>query len=110
MIVYETAGYYELDPAILLDMTFYEIDLYTSQLNRCRKEKAEFDTKVEDSLNYTLGQYIGFAVNDPSKYPRKPFTQTEVQPTQKDMTAEEMVISLKAWMGVMGGKEVMKDG
>lgn len=26
-----------------------------------------------DYMNYLLGKYIGYAVNDPKKYPRKPF-------------------------------------
>ena len=42
-----------------------------------------------DELNFLLGKYIGFAVNDPKHYPSKPFTDTrntELEP----MTDEQM--------------------
>ena len=42
-----------------------------------------------DELNYMLGKYVSFAVNDPKHYPSKPFTErinTELEP----MTDEQM--------------------
>lgn len=42
-----------------------------------------------DELNFMLGKYISFAVNDPKHYPSKPFMDTaytELEP----MTDEQM--------------------
>lgn len=91
-------------------MTFYEIDLYTSSLNRFNKEKYELDMKIQDSHNFNLGQYIGIATHDPQKYPRKPFSEKDTSLSTKDMTPEQFELSLRAWMGVLGGEEVTFDG
>ena len=51
-------------------------------------EKEQARLKEVDMLNYILGKYIAYAVNDPKHYPNKPFTDknTELKP----MTDEEM--------------------
>lgn len=51
-------------------------------------EKEQARLKEVDMLNYILGKYIAYAVNDPKHYPDKPFTDknTELKP----MTDEEM--------------------
>lgn len=41
-----------------------------------------------DTLNYSLGKYIYYAVNNPKKYPLRPFT--EAGNSLKPMTDEEM--------------------
>ena len=91
-------------------MTFYEIDIYLKAMNRKFVEKAEFDAKLNDRLNHMLGQYVGIAFNDPSKYPKKPFSENVVKAASTAMTPEQMVVSLKAWMGTLGGEEVVIDG
>lgn len=40
-------------------------------------------------LNWILGKYIGFAFNDPKKYPNKPFLDNST-PIKKEMTDKEM--------------------
>ncbi len=51
-----------------------------------RKLKTQFE--LLDQANHLLGKYIAYAVNDPKKYPKKPFTQgTNIKPK---MTPEEM--------------------
>ena len=40
-----------------------------------------------DMLNYSLGQYVGISVNNPKKYPKKPFSYKE---QLENMTDEEM--------------------
>ena len=32
---------------------------------------------IQDSLNHMLGRYIGYAVNDPKKYPKEPFLEED---------------------------------
>lgn len=51
-------------------------------------EKEVERLKEIDTLNYLLGKYIGWAVNDPKHYPKQPFTEknTDLEP----MTDEEM--------------------
>ena len=53
------------------------------------KKVEENRARVMDYDNFNLGKYIAFAVNDPKKYPKKPFlwgSETE----EKVMTNEEM--------------------
>ena len=49
-------------------------------------EKEKQRLKEVDTLNYVLGKYIGFAVNDPKHYPSKPFCEkdTELKPMPDD--------------------------
>lgn len=51
-------------------------------------EKEKQRVKEMDTLNHILGQYIAYAVNDPKKYPRQPFT--EIDTSLSPMTDEEM--------------------
>lgn len=51
-------------------------------------EKEKQRLKEVDKLNYVLGKYIGFAVNDPKHYPSKPFCEKDTE--LKPMTDEEM--------------------
>lgn len=39
------------------------------------KQKRVNDYKELDYLNFLLGKYIAFAVNDPKKYPKTPFLE-----------------------------------
>lgn len=41
------------------------------------KEKIEEEMKLKDSLNHLLGKYIAIGVNNPKKYPKKPFLAKE---------------------------------
>lgn len=65
-----------------------------------KKEKQRL--KEIDNLNYLLGKYIGYAVNDPKHYPDKPFTeQTPID--MKPMTDEEMERQARRNTIKMGG-------
>lgn len=44
-----------------------------------------------DSTNFVLGQYIAYAVNDPKKYPDKPF----IAKAGKKQLSTEMDVALK---------------
>jgi hypothetical protein len=42
-------------------------------------------------FNWLLGKYIAYAVNDPKKYPKEPFMQSEGKSKElKPMTAQQM--------------------
>lgn len=51
-------------------------------------EKEKQRLKEVDTLNYLLGKYVAYGVNDPKHYPRKPFTEKSTN--LKPMTDEEM--------------------
>lgn len=51
-------------------------------------EKEEKRLQEIDTFNFILGKYIAYAVNDPKKYPSKPFTEKATQ--LEVMTDEEM--------------------
>lgn len=57
------------------------------------EEKRKFEEA--DTLNFYLGKYVGFAVNDPKKYPRVPFTHEEKEQTAEDMQAMARSITNK---------------
>ena len=64
-------------------------------------EKEQARLKEVDTLNYILGKYIAYAVNDPKHYPSKPFSDknTELKP----MTDEEMEKQARRNTIKMGG-------
>ena len=51
-------------------------------------QKEQQRVKEADLLNFILGKYIAYAVNDPKRYPSKPFTENNTD--LKPMTDEEM--------------------
>lgn len=51
-------------------------------------EKEKEKIKEKDIFNHMLGQYIGWAVNDPKNYPKKPFMEKEEK--VKHSSIEEM--------------------
>ena len=57
--------------------------------------------KEKDLFNYILGKYIAYAVNDPKKYPDKPFTEKNTD--LKPMTDEEMEHQARRNTIKMGG-------
>lgn len=62
-------------------------------------ERLEDYAKSEDALNHALGKYVGFAMNDPKKYPDKPFSQQDISSSSGLMTTDEALeayISAKA--------------
>lgn len=65
-------------------------------------KKEEERVKEWDYLNYLLGKYIAYAVNDPKKYPRKPFLQKETQ--SNVMTNEDMERIARLNTIKLGGK------
>lgn len=51
-------------------------------------QRKELEAKEVDAMNYSLGKYIAIAVNQPKRYPKKPFLYKEE--VKKEMTIEEM--------------------
>lgn len=49
-------------------------------------EKEKQRLKEIDALNYILGKYVAYGVNDPKHYPSKPFTEndTDLRPMNDD--------------------------
>lgn len=70
---------------------FWSLDVkqfqkYINVWNEREIEKA----KQQDLLNHMLAQYIGFAINDPKKFPSKPYTHQEEQKQLEPMQVDEM--------------------
>ena len=65
------------------------------------EEKEMQRLREVDTMNYILGKYIAFAVNDPKHYPTKPYTDknTELKP----MSDEEMEKQARRNTIKMGG-------
>ena len=64
-------------------------------------EKEKQRLKEVDTLNYVLGKYISFAVNDPKRYPSKPFSEKDTD--LKPMTDDEMERQARRNTIKMGG-------
>lgn len=64
-------------------------------------EKEKQRLKEVDTLNYLLGKYVAYGVNDPKHYPRKPFTEKHTD--LKPMTDEEMEKQARRNTIKMGG-------
>ena len=64
-------------------------------------QKEQLRLKELDTLNYILGKYVAFGVNDPKHYPSKPFSDkdTDLEP----MTDEEMEKQARRNTIKMGG-------
>lgn len=59
--------------------------------------------KESDFLNHILGKYIGYAINDPKKYPSKPFLYEEVK--KEVMNDEQMERKMRELNRAFGGIE-----
>lgn len=57
--------------------------------------------QLTDSLNHTLGWYIGYSVNNPKKYPRKPLLQKKKE--KKWLSDDEIEARAKAMTISLGG-------
>ena len=64
-------------------------------------EKEKQRLKEVDTLNYLLGKYVAYGVNDPKHYPSKPFTEKDTD--LKPMTDEEMEKQARRKTIKMGG-------
>jgi len=68
---------------------FYDMDMGDFEVFiKAYEERQEEQMEIQDALNHLLGRYIGYAVNDPKKYPKKPFLHKK--PAPKVMTSEAM--------------------
>lgn len=97
---------YEEDAIYIgLDLNYFwslDVKQYSKHIKAFnRKEKDRI--KQLDELNYSLGQYISFAFNDPKNYPRKPFTDKNNDTELKPMTDEEMEKQARRNTIKMGG-------
>lgn len=68
---------------------------------KCYNEKEIERLKEIDTMNYLLGKYIGWAVNDPKHYPSKPFTEKNTD--LKPMSDEDMERQARRNTIKMGG-------
>lgn len=57
--------------------------------------------KEIDTLNYLLGKYVGWAINDPKHYPTKPFSEKNTK--LKPMSDEDMEKQARRNTIKMGG-------
>lgn len=68
-------------------------------------KKEETRAKEQDANNYNLGKYVAYAVNDPKKYPKKPFLEKDRRESiGKIMSEEEMDRMMKYNTIKLGGK------
>lgn len=65
-------------------------------------KKQELQARETDFTNFLLGQYIARAVNDPKKYPKKPFLHKE-EKKEGVMSSEEMNEIMKHNTYKLGG-------
>jgi hypothetical protein len=67
------------------------------------KNKAEERAREMDVNNFNLGKYLAIAINDPKKYPKKPFLW-EDKPRGEVMTNKEMEKIMRRNTIILGGK------
>lgn len=93
-------------------------DLNPKQFEKYIKVYIENEKKrlrEADTNNFNLGKYIAYAVNDPKKYPRKPFLEDKLNKMEMDevvgreMSVEEMEEMMKRNTIILGGK-IKKNG
>lgn len=90
-------------------MTLKEMKMYIDGFRETQLEEHEFNLMFQDRINFMLGQYITMGFHEPRKYPLQPFTSDNMQKrieNEKEMTPDQFVVSLQAWMGSLGAKEV----
>lgn len=66
-------------------------------------DKQQLRIKELDTLNYMLGKYVAYGVNDPKHYPTKPYTYTDNDTELKPMSDEEMEKQARRNTIKMGG-------
>lgn len=74
------------------------------QFENCVKgyqERIQDHVQLTDSLNHTLGQYIGYSVNNPKKYPKTPLLQKKKE--KKWLDEDELIARAKAMTKRLGG-------
>lgn len=87
--------FYEADAVTIgLDLDYFwrlTPNQFTKHVEAFNK-KQEGRAKDTDALNYLLGKYIGFAVNDPQNYPDSPYLtpRERVIMSDDDMEAAAM--------------------
>lgn len=74
--------------------------LFKKYINAYKRQKDDMD-----ALNHKLGIYIAIGVNNPKKYPEKPYSQTENKQIEKNMSDERMKEKGKQ-IAIMFGGEV----
>lgn len=82
-------------------MTYWETT--PKQFNKYIKvyeEEIELRFKEQDISNHTLGKYIAYAVNEPKKYPKNPFTDTV---KKKVLTGDDLENIIKRNNILLGG-------
>ena len=72
-------------------MTPNQLEKYIKAFERKEKHRIV----IQDHLNYVLGKYVGYAFNDPKKYPKEPYLgkieeEKKVLPPQSVSDMERM--------------------
>jgi hypothetical protein len=88
-----------LDLKTFWELTPKEFDKYV----KAYQKRRENEIRDRDFTNYLLGKYIGIAVNDPKKYPKKPLLFKE-EKKEEVMSDEEMRKIMMANTLSLGGK------
>lgn len=90
--------------SIGLDLNYFwslNVKQYAKHIRAYNQKQKERYREV-DYMNFMLGKYISFAVNEPSKYPTKPFLD-EAEEKHTEMTVSEMERQAKINTVLMGG-------
>lgn len=95
------------EQAILIGLSLdYFWTLNPNQYNKYVKvfnEKEQNRVRENDRLNYLLGKYIGWAINDPKHYPKRPFLEEQKENELKPQTISDMEKMAMRNTLIMGG-------
>jgi hypothetical protein len=80
-----------VDSSRYWDMTPREISAAITAYNKREAQRYKLKTETIDTLLWIAGKYNSYAVNNPKKYPKKPYLSVEEQPKYMDDT------SMEAW-------------
>lgn len=94
----EDAIYMGLDLNYFWSLNVKQYSKHVRAFNKRQNDKM----KEKDALNHILGKYIAFAVNEPKKYPKNPFSMQEKKQINV-MTEEELEKQAKRNTALLGG-------
>lgn len=77
------------------------------------EQRSQERAREQDAQNYLLGKYIAYAINDPKKYPKKPFLDKLKEKDERDeklpMTDSEMERIMRANTIKLGGSIIKNE-
>lgn len=57
-------------------------------------KRLENNTKIQDTMNYSLGNYIKIAFHDPKHYPKEPFSKSKEEETAEICNTDDQRIRM----------------